>query len=245
MSVTATTYLLPMRVLTWNVERKKSTSPTGSAGVDLLRSFDADVMVITEARTSFPADDGHLVACEPMPFDYLDDDERRVVMWSKEPWTDVDTIGHPDFPIGRFVTGVTDSSIGPVRVVGVCIPWHMSNVQYGDQNRKPWEDHLRYLELLPGVLTAYDEPVIVAGDFNQCIPRVPYGNRAAAEAMATTFGPLDVVTAGEVDGVDKPLIDHIALGPGLSAERVWAWPNDAGGVRMSDHAGVGAEVIAR
>lgn len=234
-----------MRVLAWNVERKKATSPTGRAGVERLLSYAPDVMVITEGRTSFPAGDGHLVACEPLPHGHLGADERRVLIWSREPWTAVDTIGDIDLPIGRFVTGVTDSGIGRVRVVGVCIPWHMANVRSGDRNRSPWEDHLRYLQALASVVARYDEPLIVAGDFNQRIPRRRYGNKAAAEAMSAAFEGFDIVTSGEVDGLDAPAIDHVALGRGLGAERAWGWPPVAADVRMSDHSGVGTDVRRR
>lgn len=232
------------RILTWNVERKKPTAPTGRAGVDLLHRLAPDVMIITEARTTFPARGGHVVTGRPMPYAHLDHDERRVVMWSACPWEDVDDFGDAALPVGRLVSARTETPIGPLRIVGVCIPWHMSNVSVGDRNRRPWEDHLRYLELLPSILERYSEPLVVAGDFNQRIPRTS-GRRDVAVALATCFDGVEIVTAGAVPGVDRPLIDHIALGPGLECEAVRAWPNDDGGVRMSDHDGVLAEVTAR
>lgn len=61
-------------------------------------------------------------------------------------------------------------------------------------------------------------------------------------AIEKTFASSGVATAGEVDAVSEPLIDHNALGPELSTRLVWAWPNDVGGVRMSDHSGGGVEV---
>lgn len=234
-----------LRVLTWNVERKKATSPTGRAGVEKLFSYDPDVMAITEARTSFPERDGHVVACEPIPHRHLEEDERRVILWSRRPWRDVDTVGHPELPVGRYVSGLTDTPIGTVRVVGVCISWHMANVHSGDRNRKPWQDHLRYLEHLPSVLEQFDEPLIIAGDFNQRIPRRARGNRAAAAAMAEAFEAFDIVTSGAIDGLDQPVIDHIALNGDLAPEGVWGWPAVEGGVRMSDHAGVGTDISVR
>ena len=232
------------RVLTWNLERKKPSTPTGRAGVDLLHSLDPDVMVLTEARTCFPPRGGHLVGCRPMPYRHLEADERRVVLWSKNPWEDIDDVGVEQMPVGRFVSGCTDTPIGRVRVVGVCIPWHMSNVSVGDRNRTPWEDHLTFLSLLPKVLSEYAEPTVVAGDFNQRVPSTG-GRRDVAAALASCFDGHDIVTAGQVVGVAAPLIDHVALGPGLAAHRISGWLNDHGGVRMSDHGGVGVDVGLR
>jgi hypothetical protein len=41
---------------------------------------------------------------------------------------------------------VTDTPIGPIRFVGVCIPWRDAHVRTGRRDRAPWEDHLRFLE---------------------------------------------------------------------------------------------------
>lgn len=53
-----------MRIATWNLERKRPTSTTGAKAIEHLFSLDADVMVLTEARRSFPAGDGHVVWSE-------------------------------------------------------------------------------------------------------------------------------------------------------------------------------------
>lgn len=229
------------RILTWNIERKRPSAPTGSAGVELLFGQSPDVMVLTEAKTCFPARDGHLVWCRPLPHPHLEPDDRRVVMWSRNPWTDVDDLGDDALPEGRYVRATTETPLGPLTVVGVCIPWHMSGVSVGTKDRKPWEDHIDYLRLLPSLLQAADGPLVVAGDYNQRIPR-DRTRRDAAAALSDCFQGFDVATAGRVEGVDKGLIDHVALTPDLRADACWAWPATVNGVRMSDHAGVGVDV---
>jgi len=55
-----------MRLATWNLERKKPTSPRGKEAVDYLHGRGADVLVITEARTTFPAQGGHLLFADEL-----------------------------------------------------------------------------------------------------------------------------------------------------------------------------------
>lgn len=171
-------------------------------------------------------------------------------------------------PGGRFVSGVTGTPLGDVRVVGVCIPWEGAHVDTGRKDRAKWEDHLRYLEgsekylagfrvrddrraeiagecLLcggsarPGPTggpTAGDIPVVVAGDFNQTIPRTrPRAD--AYEALIRAFAGWDIVTAGLAG------IDHVALDGRMRALRVERREAEyGGGRRVSDHAGVTVEV---
>ncbi|MFT5203459.1 MAG: hypothetical protein ACI9C1_002859 [Candidatus Aldehydirespiratoraceae bacterium] len=149
-----------IRVATWNLERKKPTSPTGQAGVAHLDSLEADILVLTEARRSFPPEKGHLVCAES----WGDDDERKVALWSRNPWRDIDPVGSPDLPPSRYVAATTDTPIGPVRVVGACIPWHMANVVYGTKDRKPWEDHIAYCNALRALINdrRTSTPLIIA-----------------------------------------------------------------------------------
>ena len=227
-----------VRMATWNLERKRPTIPTGRAAVEHLRSLEADVLVLTEARLSYPADDGHVVSSRSLG----SEDERKVVMWSRRPWTDVDDVGSRDLPPGRFVAAKTETSLGEVRVMGVCISWHMANVQWGDRNKKPWEDHITYCRVLHELIADHDPmmPLVVAGDFNQTIPpRRPESDHG--RAIAAAFDRMDVVTAGGVSGWEKPGIDHIAV-VGVQADKVWGWPKDVGGAKCSDHSGAAADL---
>jgi endonuclease/exonuclease/phosphatase family metal-dependent hydrolase len=143
----------------------------------------------------------------------------------------------------RFISATTETANGRLQVIGVCIPWHMAEVTYPiDVKRKPWELHIRYLELLDELIADIDTPTIVAGDFNQTVPRIQYGNRAAAEAMAVTFSTLDVVTNGQIEGCTRPGIDHVAVSRDLTPAKVWGWPNQIDGRRLSDHEGAGADL---
>lgn len=232
-----------VRILSWNLERKRPGSPLGAAGVEHLFGLTPDVMALTEVRTSFPLNDGHALWCEPPRGSVFADDERKVMIWSKQPWRDVDRVGVVGLDPTRFISATTDTPIGPLRVLGVCIPWHMAEVTYPiDVKYKPWELHIRYLELVKSLVDDGSIPLVVAGDFNQRIPRVKGGNRAAAAALTEAFAAMDVITQGTPPGGTGPGIDHIAINSHLVADRVWGWPKELDGQRLSDHEGAGADV---
>ena len=234
------------RLTTWNLERKKASNPRGAEALDHVFGLDADVMVLTEARTSMPMRGGHALWCEPPLGTHFGGDERKIVMWSKEPWTDVDRVGIDGLDDTRFIAGMTSTPIGELRVLGICIPWHMAEVTYPTgEKRKPWELHLQYLGLLETVIAQLDGPTVIAGDYNQHVPRTSYGRKDAAAALTKAFAPIEVITSKQIEGVERPGIDHVAITPHLRATRVWGWPNDVNGNRLSDHDGAACELELR
>ena len=230
-----------MRILTWNLERRKIHTPYGKLAVQHLFSQNPDVMAISETRTRFPKNEG-FTAWAQHPQGHFEEDERKILIWSKKPWTDIDDIGHEKLPKGRFVSGVTQTDIGEVRVVGVCIPYHMADVSFGTKDKKPWQQHIKFLDLLPDVLKKYKRPIIIAGDYNQRFPRVKYGNRKVSEKMTETFRDFNIVTQGVITGMERAGIDHIALDKRISVKTVWGWSNIVDGTRLSDHDGAGCEI---
>lgn len=228
-----------MRLLNWNLEFAPPAGSRGLAIAEVIRERYADVVCLTETLEHWPMDGGHWIWAEPDYGYQQRGDRRKVGLWSRRPWSDVDPVGSGDLPGGRFVAGTTDTPIGPVRMVGVCIPWRAAHVSTGRRDRAPWEDHVAYLDalaaLVPGWLDA--GPQVVVGDFNQRIPR-RYAPVAAHESLLRAFAPLTIITTGDVPGLDRPVIDHVALGPGLVAHAVTGISRIVDGRRVSDHDGV-------
>ena len=67
--------------------------------------------------------DGHVVSSEADYGYEAPNSRRKVLLWSREPWGDIDETGHLDMPPGRFVRATTRTSAGELTVMGVCIPW--------------------------------------------------------------------------------------------------------------------------
>ncbi len=88
---------------------------------------------------------------------------RKVILWSKNKWTEVDQIGSKKIPSGRFISGITNG----IKIIGICIPWRFAHVSTGRKDRKPWEDHLSFIQNL----SFSNEKTIILGDFNQNIPK--------------------------------------------------------------------------
>jgi exonuclease III len=227
-----------MKCLNWNLEWKTPAGRAGRLMRDRFAAIAPDVACLTEVVRSF-VPEAHTIESSA-DYGYPNDGGRRrkVILWSTQPWTEVDSFGNPELPSGRFVSGIT----GGVRYVGVCIPWRDAHVITGRRDRGQWQDHISFCRGLQHVLEDYSglgTPICVVGDFNQRIPRVSQPEevaRALAEAIPDSF---TIATSGMKDAGGDHLIDHFAVSSGLSISVPEIVPKHAGdGTRLSDHVGV-------
>ena len=248
------------RILVWNAERKSPRGSVGSRIPTFLARHAPDIVLLTEGEVDLMPPGGHTMTARPLPFAHLRPNERRVLAWSREPWTAVEDYqayeaADPDHPAdpseilpGRIVSGTTATSLGPLHVHAVCIPYAFSRVSWGEPRRRTWEDHLAFLDALVPILTETpaDKPTIVGGDFNNFVPRVKGQKRMPYERLTAVFAPpWSIVTAGLTLASpkgpahpDKPLIDHLAVNAPLTATAIEGFGNlDHDGQRLSDHTG--------
>jgi endonuclease/exonuclease/phosphatase family metal-dependent hydrolase len=231
-----------MRIATWNLQRKRPTSSSGKIAVDHLRSVSPDIAVITEAWVDQMGADFQHTDAGPSGIPHLREAERKVVIASRWPFRN-NTIELDVPTAGRFVSAVIDTPEGSLTVIGICIPWFASRVKSGDA--KNWEDHRTFLRsLLPVLRETVHGPCLVAGDFNQRIPRSRQP-REVAEMLEEAFNGYAIVTAGEQPETGRTLIDHIAISPFMQCGKITPWRGDKDGKKMSDHDGVSAEVSFR
>lgn len=227
-----------MKCITWNVEWATESSNKGKLIKELIGNVDPDVICLTEATLGMVPKNGHLIESEP-DYGYPNEgDRRKVLLWSKQPWQEVDSVGSDALPSGRFVSGITRD----IRFVGVCIPWFNALVINGRKDRARWEDHLAYLNELNPLIDTYCNaglPVCVTGDFNQRIPRARQPIRASQSLSNAFDGKFNIVTAGLVDEEGHQLIDHVATCGQLAAvvEKIIPKKSETG-LRLSDHVGV-------
>jgi len=231
-----------MRIATWNLQRKRPTSSSGKIAVDHLRSVSPDIAVLTEAWVDQMGADFQHTDAGPSGIPHLREAERKVVIASRWPFRN-NTIELDVPTAGRFVSAVIDTPEGSLTVIGICIPWFASRVKSGDA--KNWEDHRTFLRsLLPVLRETVHGPCLVAGDFNQRIPRSRQP-REVAEMLEEAFNGYAIVTAGEQPETGRTLIDHIAISPFMQCGKITPWRGDKDGKKMSDHDGVSAEVSFR
>ncbi|MCE2529273.1 MAG: endonuclease/exonuclease/phosphatase family protein [Acidimicrobiia bacterium] len=239
---------MSLAIATWNVEW---ATPRSQRAPHLLNRIDGhapDVICLTETHHDLLSQGGHSI-CSQADYGYpIHKGRRKVLLWSSQPWQQVDDLGIDSFPPGRFVSGVTQTPLGDVSVVGVWIPWSMSRTEArrGDARKKPWEDHERYLDGLCQVLARVtSERVIVIGDFNQMIGPA---SRAPAElrlALHAALPPGMRIVTSDIAFKGRATVDHIALSPDLAVESVSAISNLREGKKLSDHFGVAARVTTR
>lgn len=206
-----------MRIATWNLQRKRPTSPNGRKAVEHLGKVSGDIAILTEAWVDHLGFDFHHADAGPTGITHLDEGERKVVVASRWPISRVRI--DLDVPTaGRFVSTVIETPEGSLTVIGICIPWFASRVKSGEAEN--WEDHCTFLRALSPVLhEAAQAPCLVAGDFNQRIPRSRQP-RKVADLLEDTFKDFEIPTAGERPETGRQLIDHIALSPSLECENV-------------------------
>ena len=237
-----------MKLLNWNVQWSTPTSQRGAEVLRRINNHAPDVVCLTEGHNGLMSQHGHRI-CSQADYGYKTTGYRRKVMlWSREPWEQVDDVGIASLPPGRFVSGVTQTSLGAVAVVGVCIPWFGSRTEArrGLERKRRWEDHAQYLAGLTEALRRYSaERLIVMGDFNQIVGAGCRAPRELQLALHEAFPPgMTIATAG-LAFQGRGSIDHIGLSGDLAADPPEVISNFHEGKRLSDHFGVAAGVSAQ
>ncbi|MYD37157.1 MAG: endonuclease/exonuclease/phosphatase family protein [Dehalococcoidia bacterium] len=239
--------MTPLTVINWNVQW---ATPRSARTPEILRRIDSlapEIVCLTEADEHLLSRDGYTITAQA-DYGYGDKGNRRKVMlWSQQPWRDVDDLGHESLTPGRFVSSVSATSIGDVMVMGICIPWFGSRTEArrGAERRERWGDHGEYLAGLTEILGKQtDVPLIILGDFNQVIGQGARAPVHLREALKRAFSPnLEIVTA-DVTFEGRRNIDHIALSAGLACEAVEPVSNLHDDMKLSDHYGIVATVSA-
>ena len=241
---------MSLRIVNWNVEWATPRSPRAP---EILRRIDhhsPEVVCLTETHPQLLSREGYAICSQADSGYKIRDDRRKVVLWSMQPWERIDDVGDDSLPPGRFVFGVTRTSLGEVTVVGVCIPWFGSRTEAprGAKRKQRWEDHEKYLAGLTNVLGRVStRRLIVMGDFNQMIGPVSRAGRLRFRQLALkgAFPASMTIATSAIGHEGRRSIDHIALSEDLVAESLGVISNIHGARRLSDHFGVTAALSAQ
>ena len=229
-----------VRIGTWNTEWAGPTGPKGRLVKSKLAKPKCDLLCVTEGFAGILPGTRNVLKGGQNWGAPVHDDRRKVLLWSKSPWTDVDLVGSEGMPGGRFVRAVTRTPSGcPLTVDGVCISWFDAQWRYGRRDSKRWELHGIWLEEFQKLRsTLPEERTVVLGDFNQRIPRQRTPQNVY-EALMRAFKGFEIATEGELDRAPALAIDHIAHTPDLVSRGISIWPDrSADGKHLSDHFGV-------
>ncbi len=237
---------MPLKLVNWNVKWATRRAPRRHEIRRRIEENAPEVICLTETDTELWTQEGFAIHCKPDYGYQVKEGRRKVILWSKEPWEQVDDLGIDSLPPGRFVSGITQTSEGDVTVIGVCIPWKDSRTEArrGPERKERWEDHKQYLAGLTHVLKrAPTNRLIVVGDFNQRIGQSRYAPpRDVRDALQRAVPSSMSIATSELQFEGRKSIDHIALSDDLVADSLDVISNLDGKTELSDHFGVVAEV---
>lgn len=232
-----------MKIVNWNVGWATPRSPRQPEILRRMEAHAPEVVCLTEMDLALLPWDGHVV-CAGADYGYeAPKNRRKVLLWSRERWLEVDQTGDADMPPGRFVRATTRTSVGDLTVVGVCIPWSGSRAgPVFTPRRRRWEDHQAYLRCLGGLLVGMPrQRLVVVGDFNQ---RVRQGRRPSrlASALHEAVSTHVTIATAALGAEGRRAIDHIALSADLHCGTLGVIDSVHEGRRLSDHFGVYADL---
>lgn len=169
-----------------------------------------------------------------------------MILWSRNPWRPATRLGRATLVPGRFVAGITDTPIGPLSVLGICIPWAGSRTARFGGKQRQWQDHEEYLDGLKMLLAPIARSrVVLMGDFNQRLGGKSNVPRRLREKLQQTLPPAMTVTTADTAFAGRGTIDHIVVSADLIASAVDTISNLDGEKRLSDHFGVVADLHTR
>ena len=240
---------MPATLVNWNVEW--ATPRSWSRRDEILRRIELhqpDVICLTEADVMLLSDKaGHTIHSQPDGVKATGN-LRKVVLWSRQPWEQVDDFGVASMPPGKFVSGVTSTPLGTVTVIGVCIPFHGARTRWSNDGvrRRAWEDHQQYLVAFAEVLDRMSpKRLIVTGDFNQQVGQPGYAPSKVRESLRAAIPPHLTLATAALGVAGRRVIDHIALSEDLAARSLALIDRSHGDQKLSDHHGIVAELTAQ
>ena len=237
-----------MKLVNWNVEWAGPKSPRTAEMLSRIDSHDPEIVCLTEAHKELLSRSGHSITAQADYGYAVSEHRRKVILWSRGPWGQVDDLGLDSLTPGRFVSGVTQTSLGDVTVMGICIPWFGSRTEAkrGSERKLRWQDHEEYLAALTELLChAPTNRLIVMGDFNQVIGEGSRARRDLREPLMNAFpSGMRIITADLVFEGRKS-IDHIAVSEDLAVDSLYPISNVQGDRKLSDHFGIVAEIAPR
>ena len=238
-----------MKLVNWNVEWATPRSPRRAEVLRRIKEHGPEVVCLTETHDELLDQDGYTISSQPDYGYAIKPHRRKVMLWSREPWQQVDDVGIESMPPGRFVSGVTRTSLGEVTVVGICIPWHClterkktrggAQEAVGKTMRNTWTASLKFLK------QATAKRLIVAGDFNQVIGAGSRAPRDLRSALENAFSQRLTIITSDLTFDGRKAIDHIALSNDLKCESLGVISNIDGDRELSDHFGVFADIMER
>ncbi|MXW51821.1 MAG: hypothetical protein F4X81_15275 [Gammaproteobacteria bacterium] len=233
-----------VKIVNWNVQWATPKSPRQPEILRRLETHEPEVVCLTETDVALLPWEGHVVCSAHSGYQGLES-RRKVLLWSREPWRNVDRTGDSHMPPGRFIRATTRTSAGDLTIMGVCIPWSGSRTGPAfTPRRRRWEDHYTYLECLDRLLGKTSlQRLVVVGDFNQRIRHRPRPSRLASALHDAVSSHLTIATSA-LGWAGRRTIDHIALSADLHCEALGVIDNIHDERRLSDHFGVFADVHA-
>lgn len=239
-----------MKILNWNTEANKKLVSSGKPQIlrDYIESQDADAICLTEAFPEYLPDHGHMLCSGKSGWGWPEEQgARKVLLWSRNEWSEVDDIGASGLPPGRFIRAVTQFVGVDWTIIGMCIPWH----GYGKASGfSTWQGACDYLDgLLKDVLptVAKTPRTLLVGDFNLQIPPVNYpnprsksGGELVNDKRKKTFSGWLIPTSG----IRKHFVDHIAMSTDLRVGSMrFIRKLRLDGKDLNDHNGVFMEIV--
>ena len=209
---------MTVTIVNWNLQWATSRSRRTPEIKDRIAAHDPAVACLTEASVDLFSGHGHVICSRPdYGYGIGRPARRKVILWSGDPWRQIDDMGIDSMPPGRFVSGITHTSVGDITVIGICIPWSASRTRRADPKRM-WEDHEQYIAGLEEVLRRVPtNRFILVGDFNQRYGQMGAPLRLRTALAAALPSHMTVVTAGlGMNG--RRTIDHIAVSNDLAFE---------------------------
>ncbi|RZJ65573.1 MAG: endonuclease/exonuclease/phosphatase family protein [Flavobacterium sp.] len=219
-----------MKIATWNLERPKSNSSRISKIVEILKSIDADIIILTETnRSIYIGEEYNYSHSAELPEDFYLSGERRTSILSKYrivrsfQTRDDKTSLSIEFetPLGNLIVYAT--------IVGI----------FGNRRDDFLVDQQQQLEDLT-TLFEVNLPIIYAGDLNISFCDNYYFTKSGRENFCRTFQNLDleITTENIPENIDHIVISKSILKDRKTNETVWNLDK-----KLSDHIGIAIEII--